>query len=55
MKKILKLKNKFFPVNTPLITKKNVIDVKKCVTSGWISSEGPNVNIFEKFRVIYIF
>ena len=48
MKKILKLKNKFFPVNTPLITKKNVMDVKKCVTSGWISSEGPNVSIFEK-------
>ena len=48
MKKILRLKDKFFPVNTPIITKKNIVDVKECIASGWISSEGPNVNVFEK-------
>ena len=48
MKKKLKLKNKFFPVNIPLVTKKNIKDVNTAIKSGWISSEGPNVVKFEK-------
>ena len=39
---------KFIPVNTPLISKKDALAVFKSVQSGWISSEGPNVNEFEK-------
>ncbi len=38
---------KFIPVNTPLITKDDVINVSKCIKSGWISSEGPDVKKFE--------
>ena len=48
MKKKSKLKNKFFPVNIPLITEKNISDVSKSMRSGWVSSEGPNVKIFEE-------
>ncbi len=48
MKKKLRLKNKFFPVNIPLVTKKNIKDVNTAIKSGWISSEGPNVVKFEK-------
>ena len=54
MKKKLKLNNKFFPVNIPFISKKNVIDVSKSISSGWISSEGPNVKFFEKKLSNYI-
>ena len=48
MKKKLNLKNKFYPVNEPLITKKNAKDVYRSMLSGWVSSDGPNVKIFEK-------
>ncbi len=44
----MKKYNKFIPVNTPLINKKDALSVFKSVQSGWISSEGPNVRIFEK-------
>ena len=48
MKKKLKLKNKFIPVNTPKIFKQDKINVNKCLNSGWISSEGSFVKDFEK-------
>lgn len=54
MKKKSKSKNKFFPVNVPYVTKKNVLDVSNCISSGWISSEGPNVKKFEKKLSKYI-
>ena len=44
----MKKYNKFIPVNTPLISKKDALSVFKSVKSGWISSEGPNVKKFEK-------
>ncbi len=44
----MKKYNKFIPVNTPLISKKDALSVFQSVKSGWISSEGPNVNKFEK-------
>ena len=40
--------NKFLPVNKPLITKKDIDSVTNTLTSGWISSEGPDVKKFEK-------
>ena len=48
MKKKLNLKNKFYPVNVPLITKKNAKDVYRSLLSGWVSSDGPSIKIFEK-------
>ena len=38
---------KFIPVNTPLISNKDALNVSKSIKSGWISSEGPNVKEFE--------
>ena len=43
----LRLKNKFIPVNIPKIYKQEKINVKKCLDSGWISSEGKFVKKFE--------
>ncbi len=43
-----RLKNKFIPVNVPKIFKDEKKFVKDCLTSGWISSEGPFVKKFEK-------
>ena len=40
MKKKLKLKNKFIPVNTPKIFKEDKINVNTCLNTGWVSSEG---------------
>ena len=41
------------PVNQPLITKQDAIAVYKSVKSGWISSVGPQIKIFEnKFKKI---
>lgn len=54
MKIKLKSNNKFFPVNIPFISKKNVTDVSKSISSGWISSEGPDVKFFEKKLSKYI-
>ena len=48
MRKKLRLKNKFIPVNIPKISNQEKINVKKCLTSGWISSEGEYVKKFEK-------
>ena len=39
---------KFIPVNTPLINNTDALSVSKSIKSGWISSEGPSVNEFEK-------
>jgi perosamine synthetase len=39
---------KFIPVNTPLINNSDALSVSKSIKSGWISSEGPSVNEFEK-------
>ena len=44
----LKLKNKFIPVNLPKIFKQEKTYVKKCLDTGWISSEGEFVKKFEK-------
>ena len=48
MKKKLKLRNNFIPVNTPKFSNKEKINVKKCLNTGWISSEGEYVKKFEK-------
>tara|TARA_Y100000590_G_scaffold221038_1_gene250162 strand:+ start:50 stop:1204 length:1155 start_codon:yes stop_codon:yes gene_type:complete len=48
MRKKLRLKSKFIPVNTPKLFNEEKINVKKCLTSGWISSEGKFVKKFEK-------
>jgi perosamine synthetase len=48
MKKKLKSKKfKFIPVNKPLITKEDISYVNRCISKGWISSEGPEVKKFE--------
>ena len=47
MKKKLKLKNKFIPVNTPKIFKEDKINVNTCLNTGWVSSEGSFVKKFE--------
>ena len=43
-----RLKNKFIPVNIPKIFNQEKINVKKCLDTGWISSEGEYVKKFEK-------
>ena len=49
MKKKSKLdKKKFFPVSIPYISQNDIYSVNKCLKSGWISSDGPNVLKFEK-------
>lgn len=41
--------NKFIPVNTPLLTGGNEKKyINECIDSGWISSEGPFVERFER-------
>ena len=42
-----KLKSSFIPVNKPKIFNQEKINVKKCLDSGWISSEGSYVKDFE--------
>ena len=37
----------FIPVNTPLITKEDAKCVFETVKSGWISSSGKNIKLFE--------
>ena len=44
-----KLKNKFIPVNVPKIFNQEKINVKKCLDTGWISSEGKYVKKFEEY------
>ena len=49
MKKKSKLNNKkFFPVSIPYISQKDINSVNKSLKDGWISSDGPNVEKFEK-------
>jgi perosamine synthetase len=36
------------PVNTPLLSGKELEYVKNCIETGWISSEGPNIKEFEE-------
>ena len=48
MKKKLKSnKDKFFPVSIPFISKRNILAVNRTLKSGWISSNGPEINKFE--------
>ena len=47
MKKKLKLKNNFIPVNKPMVFSQDKVNVKKCLETAWISSEGPFVKTFE--------
>ena len=47
MKRKLRLKNKFIPVNIPKLFNQEKINVKKCLDTGWISSEGEYVKKFE--------
>ena len=42
------IKRKFIPVNTPIITNKDALEVYKVVKSGWVSSSGLKINEFEK-------
>jgi perosamine synthetase len=49
MKKKLKLnKINFFPVSKPYISKQDILSVNKTLKNGWISSNGPEINKFEK-------
>ena len=49
MKKKLKLnKINFFPVSKPYISKQDILSVNKTFKNGWISSNGPEINKFEK-------
>ncbi len=40
-------KNNFIPVNTPLLDGNELKYVTECISTGWISSEGPFVDKFE--------
>ena len=40
--------NNFIPVNEPLLDGNEKKYLNECIDSGWISSEGPYVNLFEK-------
>ena len=53
MRKKLKLRNKFIPVNIPKIFLQDKKNIKKCLDTGWISSEGQFVKDFEKKFSIY--
>jgi len=48
MKTRSKLKNNFIPVNIPKIFNQEKINIKKCLDTGWISSEGGYVKEFEQ-------
>jgi perosamine synthetase len=53
MKKKSKLNKKFISVNIPKIFNQEKINVKKCLDTGWISSEGEFVKKFEKDFSMY--
>ena len=53
MRKKLKSKNNFIPVNTPKIFGNEKFYVNKCLSTGWISSEGPYVKKFESLFAKY--
>ncbi|PWA09909.1 DegT/DnrJ/EryC1/StrS family aminotransferase [Flavobacterium laiguense] len=46
-------KNNFIPVNTPLLDGNELKYVTECITTGWISSEGPFVDKFESALAQY--
>jgi len=46
MKKRLNSKNKFIPVNTIRIFPQEKKYIKKCIDTGWLSSEGSYVKKF---------
>ena len=46
--KLKSKKNKFIPVSIPYISKKDIKSVDDVLKKGWISSDGPEVEIFEK-------
>jgi len=46
-KKLKSSRNKFFPVSIPYLSKKNILAVNKTLKSGWISSNGPEIEKFE--------
>ena len=48
MRKKLRLKSKFIPVNVPKLSNQEKINVKKCLSTAWISSEGGYVKKFEE-------
>jgi perosamine synthetase len=49
MKKKLKSnKINFFPVSKPYVSKQDIAAVNKVLKNGWISSNGPEINKFEK-------
>tara|TARA_S200000501_G_scaffold21866_2_gene19153 strand:- start:7 stop:1155 length:1149 start_codon:yes stop_codon:yes gene_type:complete len=47
MKKILRLKSKFIPVNRPKIFSADIKNVTKALKETWISGEGPYIKKFE--------
>ena len=52
-KKKSKSGNNYIPVNIPKIFIQDKINVKKCLDTAWISSEGPYVKTFEnKFKFL---
>lgn len=53
MRKKLKSRNNFIPVNTPKIFGNEKTYINKCLSTGWISSEGPFVKKFEKLFAKY--
>ena len=48
-KKLKLSNNKFIPVSKPHVSKQDIKSINKVIKSGWISSDGPEVKIFEKF------
>jgi perosamine synthetase len=45
---------KYIPVNTPLMNGKELEYLTQCITTGWISSEGPFVTEFENRFAYYV-
>ncbi len=41
-------KSKFIPVSIPLVSNEDIRSINKVIRKGWISSDGPEVKIFEK-------
>jgi perosamine synthetase len=48
------IKNKFIPVNTPLLNGNEKKYLIECIDSGWISSEGPFVKKFEELFALKV-
>jgi len=48
------MSNKFIPVNTPLFSGNELTYLTECITTGWISSEGPFVSQFEESFSTYV-